>query len=309
VAKGAALAEGDRVRTGPAARVELVLADGSQVRLNGGTEARLDADRCVELKQGQLWSAVPQKSQPLRVTSPAEAGGTVTAVASAGCRIDWACPTGGSSVVTAVQGPARVTDTRGAETQLPAGTAVTLVGGVSSGHSASRDVLLATQWLNDLLVLKGRNDPELTARVNELLSRVKLESAAATRPAVAPAVPGPAEQLIRAQGDRWSEPLACHLQCPDSQADRATRLTAARLLADLAPPSTIPDLIALLRDGDGEVRFYAATALHRLTGQNFGRTPRQCATDTADAVEQTQKKWQAWREQNKARYGSQGHQT
>jgi hypothetical protein len=71
------------------------------------------------------------------------------------------------------------------------------------------------------------------------------------------------------------------------------------LLGDLAPPSAIPDLIALLADRDGQVRFYAATALHRLTGQTLGRSPAQCATDSQPSAEQTQRKWQAWWDQHR----------
>ena len=312
VSPGASLAGGDRVRTGPSARVELRLADGSQVRLNGGTEARLDPGRSVELKQGQLWSAVPPGSQPLLVTAPREAGGTITATNTPGGQLDFACAPAGP-VVTAIHGPARVTDGRGTETQVPPGTAMTFVAGVAAGAGAPGDPLLAMRWLDDLLMLKGRDDPERMARVNELLSRAKLEAAAAPAgstpagsmpPAAAPSAPGPVEQLIRSQGDRWTDSLACHVRSPDSLADRATRVAAARLLADLAPPSAIPDLIALLPDRDGEVRFFAAKALHRLTGQNLGRTPEQCATDPADEAEQTHKQWQAWWEQNQARYHS-----
>jgi hypothetical protein len=307
VAAGAAVAEGTRVRTGPSARVELRLSDGSQVRLNGDTDACFSGGRAVELKQGQLWSAVPQDSQPLRVSAPPDAaGGTVTAVTAPGSRLDFTCAPAGS-VLTAVHGPAKMTDRRGAETQVPAGESVTIVDGLLSGRSAAGDVLLATGWLNDLLLLKGRDDPELTARVNELLSRINTETAT-TRPSAtpgvpAPGVPGPVEQFVRVQGDQWSGPLACYVQSPESRADRSKRLTAARLLSDLAPPWAIPDLITLLGDRDGEVRFHAATALHRLTGQTLGVSPAACATDSGAAVELTQKKWQAWWEQNKGRYG------
>jgi len=295
VMPGAALAEGDRVRTNPSARVELVLADGSQVRLNGETEARLDADRCVELKQGQLWSAVPPQCPPLRVTAPpaANAEGSVTVITPPGGRVDFRCAPAGS-VLTAIHGPATVTDKLGSETRVPSGAAVTLVNGLASGQSAG-DVLLTTRWLNELLMLKGPDDPELTARVKDLLSRINEESTA-TRPAAAP---GPVEQSMRAQGDRWSEPLACHIRSPQSLVDRTTRLTAARLLADLAPPSAIGDLIGLLGDADGQVRFHAATALHRLTGQTLDRSPAQCASDPAEATKQTQAKWLAWWEQHK----------
>jgi ferric-dicitrate binding protein FerR (iron transport regulator) len=305
VAAGAAVPEGTRVRTGPSARVELRMADGSQVRLNGDTDACFSGGRAVELKQGQLWSAVPQDSQPLRVSMPPGDGGTATAVAAPGSRLDVSCESR-ESVLTAVHGPAKLTDRRGAETHVPAGESVRIVDGLLSGRSTAGDVLLATRWLNDLLLLKGRDDPELTARVNELLSRINAENAT-TRPAsapgvLAPGVPGPVEQFVRAQGDQWSAPMACYVQSPASQADRSKRLTAARLLADLAPPWAIPDLIALLGDRDGEVRFHAATALQRLTGQTLGVSPAACASDSGPAVELTQKKWQAWWEQNKGRH-------
>ena len=184
---------------------------------------------------------------------------------------------------------------------MPAGEAATFRDGVPAAPCAAADVLLATRWIDDLLVLKGRDDPELSARVSELLARIKSEA-----PTTRPAAPGPTEQLIRAQGDRWSEPMACYVQSPRSRNDRAQRLTAARLLSDLAPPSAIPDLIALLGDADGQVRFHAVSALHRLTGQTLGRSPEQCAQETAESLGQTQKKWQAWWEQNKARYAGTG---
>jgi ferric-dicitrate binding protein FerR (iron transport regulator) len=304
VAAGASVPEGTRVRTGPSARVELRMADGSQVRLNGDTDACFSGGRAVELKQGQLWSAVPQDSQPLRVSMPPDAGGTVTAVTAPGSRLDFACAPSGS-VLTAVHGPAKMTDRRGAVTQILAGESVTIVDGLLSGRSAAGDVLLATGWLNDLLLLKGRDDPELTTRVNELLSRIKTESAA-THPSAAPGVPGPVEQFVRAQGDQWSGPMACYVQSPESRADRSKRLTAARLLSDLAPPWAIPDLIALLGDRDGEVRVHAATALQRLTGQTLGISPAACVSDSAAAVEVTQKKWQTWWDQNKGRHVGQG---
>ena len=163
LAAGAAPTGGDRVRTGPDARVELVLADGSQLRLNGGTEARLDDGRCVELKQGQLWLAVPEAAQPLRVVRAARGGGQGQRREPAGQSPRLLVPPAGS-VLIALHGPAQLTDNRGAEMQVPAGTAMSLVNGLPWGRIPPGDVLLATRWLDDLLVLKGRDDPELTAR-------------------------------------------------------------------------------------------------------------------------------------------------
>ena len=309
---GATLADGSRVRTAAAARLELRLADGAQVRLNGSTEARLVAGPEVQLQSGQLWSAVPEEAPPLRVTVPPQAGSArraaLVALTPPGGKADFAC-TGGGAVLTAVQGSARVIDRTGGETEVPAGAAATLGDGVPAARCESTDVLLATRWLDDLLVLKGRDDPELAARVSDLLSRIKSESAAtrpaaihqpvpSTAPSTAPVSPTTFEQLLRAQGDRWSEPMACYVQSPQSREDRAKRLTAARLLADLAPPSAIPDLIELLGDADGEVRLHAARALHRLTGQTLNESPEQVARETGASLGQAQKKWRAWWEQN-----------
>lgn len=294
VRAGAAIATGDRVRTSSAARVELVMADGSQVRLNGETEATLSGERCVELKQGQLWSAVPDKAQPLRVLAVPDAAARdeVTVLTPPGARIDFRCEPG-ASVLTAVGGSLKVTDTRGAEAHLSTGNAISLINGLASARSGTSDVLLTTRWLNDLLLLKGGNDPEVTARVTELLKRIDQENPS-TQPTAGVVAPGPVEQIVRSQGERWSNPLACHVRSPESLDDPSARVTAARLLADLAPPSAIADLIGLLSDRDGKVRFYAATALHRLTGQTLGRTPAECSTDSPATAAQTQRAWQAW---------------
>jgi hypothetical protein len=219
-----------------------------------------------------------------------------TAFTPPGGQTDLACTTGGEAVLTVVRGTGRVADGRGAETTVNAGEAVRLVGGVPVGRNAVPDAIGATRWVNELLVLRDRDDPELLSRVNELLSRIRTE--AATRPAT----PGPQEQELRAQGQLWSGPMACYVLSPASQAERDKRLSAARLLADLAPAWTIPDLIAILGDRDGEVRENAAKALQRLTGQQFGDAAYLCATESSTAASQRQRQWQVWWGQNQARY-------
>ena len=309
-AAGQAVAADTLFRTDPPARCELSLPGGGQVRLNGQTEARLSGGRSVELKQGQVWSAVPPDSPPLRMTvvegkpSPADAAGpsgrdlaACTAVAAPGAQTDLACTPGGA-VLTVVRGAARVSGAGTGEAEVPAGQAVRLANGVPVQRTAVPDPVGATWWLNDLLVLKGRDDPELAARVAALLSQIRSETA--TRPAGAP--PGPREQEVRAQGQLWSTPFACYVLSADSRTDRDKRLAAARLVADLAPPSAIPDLIPLLGDRDGEVRSHAARALRRLTGQTLGLSPDECVAAPEDAVTRNRQQWQAWWERNQRRY-------
>jgi HEAT repeat protein len=71
-------------------------------------------------------------------------------------------------------------------------------------------------------------------------------------------------------------------------------------LGDLAPPSCVPELIALLSDDDGEVRFHTAAALNRLTGQTLGFSPDRCAADPRDPAPVAA--WQEWWSRNRSRY-------
>ena len=96
--------------------------------------------------------------------------------------------------------------------------------------------------------------------------------------------------------------MACYVLSPASQAERDKRIAAARLLADLAPPWTIPDLIAMLGDREGAIREHAARALQRLTGQQFGDAAYLCPTESPQAASERQRQWQAWWEPNQSRY-------
>jgi HEAT repeat protein len=164
--------------------------------------------------------------------------------------------------------------------------------------------MLTARWQDELLVLKPADDPEVIARAAELLKRITGEradlasAATATQATVAPNGPGPIEQDVRVHGQAWSASFACVVRQPTAKPDRDTRRTAAQLLADLAPPRCIPDLIELLADEDAEVRRHAATALKRLTGQTLGYSPDRCAAerDPIIVVE-----WRSWWAQQKLR--------
>jgi hypothetical protein len=163
------------------------------------------------------------------------------------------------------------------------------------------DPIKATRWLDDLLVLLPPDDPELLARVDALMSRIVAERS--SNAATAASSPGPIEHDVRARGRAWAASMgryaADHRSAP-AEADRAKRRTAARLLADLAPPSSVADLIAILADDDSEVRYHAAAALNRLTGQSLGFSPDRCAADPRDAAPVVA--WQQWWAQNRSRY-------
>ncbi len=308
MAPGAGLEPGAKVRTAESAKCELALPGGSRLRLNSSTELRFTAARDVQLTGGQMWSAVPRDAGPLRIAA-GEAKVTTGERGGAAAQFDIACAAN-AATVTVVAGSARVngpqlnglaqaTTVRGGESLR--------VANAGSGAEPSRgyacepvaDPVKATRWLDDLLMLLPADDPELLARVDALLARIVAER----KGHVDASDPGPVEHDVRARGQAWAFPIARyaldHLSAP-AEADRDKCRTATRLLADLAPPSFVPDLIRLLADDDGEVRFHAATALNRLTGQTLGFTPDRCAETPRDSAPAAA--WQEWWTRNRSRY-------
>lgn len=280
---GGAIPAGARVRTAPGTRCEFWTADGSEVRLNAATEVVFRKDRDLELASGELWSSVAQVERPFEV---AASGATVTAL---GTQFDVRTRQG-ETVLIVAEGATRIRASGGEKT-VEAGETVSVVGGVLGEKERAHDLLLATRWVHEIYLLKARDDPELARRVDDLFARIgesKMENLY--------------EDEIRALGDHCVLPLARYLQSPRSQEKPWKRPAAARILADIAQPWAIPELILLLGDSDGNVRFHAARGLERLTGYSFGRTPESWRDSTLESCEGTRSEWRDWWEANKERY-------
>jgi ferric-dicitrate binding protein FerR (iron transport regulator) len=305
---GDSIAAGDKVRTADSAKCELQLIGGARVRLDCGTKACLTDAATVQVDAGQLWSAIPQNAvKPLRVL----AGNSATITAHPALhearptQLEVACSTGSASIMVK-RGGADVCTTgeTKATTRLKGGDILCLPPQPPINfieRMTAADALFARPWQDDLLVLKPGDDLDVAERVGELLERIGFERIAAsigsTRPAAT--IPGPAEQDVRGRGQAWSTPFVCYVR-GKSPVERESRRTAARLLADLAPASCIPDLIELLADEDTEVRGSVGIALRRLTGQDFGQASALCAESVNPAVVAM---WRAWWKENKQRYG------
>jgi HEAT repeat protein len=120
------------------------------------------------------------------------------------------------------------------------------------------DPLLRTRWINDLLRLRDKNDPELIQRVRALLALAGRST-----------TPDLFERELRAFGERGAPALLSILnRSPDSWSFEQRR-HAARVLADLAGPREVAALVKLLRDDDGDVRTAAERALIRITGTSL----------------------------------------
>ena len=281
MAVGDWLEAGTDVRSGEAVRCEFVSTDKSEVRLNEKTRARFDGARSLSLSEGELWSRVQAGDTSFTVQVP---GGSVTAL---GTRFNLRSD-GESTVVTGIDGRTRVRGREG-EQVLDAAERVEIKNGTVGRKRRVRDLALSTRWINEILMLKGRDDPELRDKVHDVLALIgqtKMEHLL--------------EEEIRSFGDHCTLPLAHYVQSDESRGKTYQRHKAARILADLAPHWAIPELIHLLQDDDGEVRGYAARGLERLTARDFGCSPR--AWRETEGLPESLKQWREWWQKNRSRY-------
>src|SRR5262249_558052 len=110
------------------------------------------------------------------------------------------------------------------------------------------------------------------------------------------------EDEIRRLGESAVPPLVRFLQARDKADDEGRRAVAATIVADLAPPQLIPDLIDLLGDANGRVRAAAARALQRLTARDQNFSPDEWLSQPPDVCEPALLRWRTWWEENKHRY-------
>jgi len=100
-------------------------------------------------------------------------------------------------------------------------------------------------------------------------------------------------------------PLTRYIQSDRSQKtgdDRTKRKEAARIVSDVATTASIPELINLLADNDGDVRYAAARALQRLTGQTYGLRPEQWRDQPLLTCAPAVERWHGWWEKNKGMF-------
>jgi ferric-dicitrate binding protein FerR (iron transport regulator) len=291
---GGALPAGARLRTGPKVRCELQLADGSEVRLNEATELRCPAPRTLELTEGQVWSGVAPAPSPFTVSVPRA---TVTAL---GTQFDMRCH-GANTTLTVLDGTTRVKgDTiaggQEAERTVSSGQSLEIVNGRPGEPSRVRDLMLSTRWVNEILVLKGRDSPELESRVDDLAAQIgELKESFLY------------EQEIRSLGDHCVVPLTRYIQSDRSKGHDDKRRAAAGILSDVAQPWCIPYLIELLSDRDGDVRAHAAGGLHRLTGMDLELSVEQWQSAPPAERFRCGQTWQQWWQTHKDRFPGATH--
>jgi hypothetical protein len=284
---GGALPAGASVKTGPDVCCELRTADGSEVRLNSATEIQLQSPRQFKLAVGQVWSSVARSGAP----DPFEARAAEATFTALGTQFDLACTEPKQALCTVVEGRVRVTGAAGGDKTLDAGHQLAVDSGRLGDAAAVHNLATATRWVNEILIMKGRDNPELARRIDDLMASIGEQKMSFLY-----------EDEIRGLGDHCVIPLTRYIESPRSRDDPAKRATAAKIVSDVAPPWAIPQLIELLRDPQGEVRAYAAMALKRLTGQALGRTVQQWRSDDLMMCMPSADRWQTWWKENRGRY-------
>ncbi len=283
MATGGSIEAGTKVRTGPGVRCELRTSDGSEIRLNAGTEVALKSPRRFELAGGQMWSSVAHDPQPF------EAVAANTVFTALGTQFDLeAKPL--ETVCTVAEGSVRVSNDRNQDV-LSAGQQMTVAQGRLGGKREIDSLALATRWVNEILVMKGRDNPELAKRIDDMFARIGQEKMSFLY-----------EEEIRGLGDHCVIPLTRYIQSDRSNNAPTKRALAAKIVSDVAPSWAIPELIELLRDTNGEVRSYAASGLRRLTGKEMDRSPEQWRRDNVMACEPSINSWEQWWKRNRERY-------
>ncbi len=283
---GGTVPAGTKVRTGADVRCELVTADGSAIRMNANTEVAIASPRKFELSSGQTWSTVAHRA----TDDPFEAKAQAATFTALGTQFDLSLAEPTRVMLTVAEGKVKV-GAAGASTVVDAGEQLTVAEGRLGDKQSVSNLAVATRWVNEILVMKGRDDPELAKRVDDLFAQIGQQKMSFMY-----------EEEIRSLGDHCVIPLVRFIESDRSKDESAKRAVAARIVSDVAPAWAIPELIDLLADRSGEVRYYAALALHRLTGRDVGRSPDQWRADSWAACVAESESWKQWWGKNRERF-------
>jgi HEAT repeat protein len=179
--------------------------------------------------------------------------------------------------------------------ELVRGQQAAIVDGAVGEPRAVYQLAQAANWVNEILVMKGADNPELQKKVYALLADLGETKLSFLNDAE-----------IRSLGDRCVIPLFKFVESSESTRKGEQRRHAMQLLADLAQPWSIPDLIGLLADDDKEVRYLAAKTLHRLAGQNpevpNALPPTEWRARPVSACVTERQRWEQWWRENQHRY-------
>lgn len=243
---GEFLPPGTRVSAPAGVRLALMLADGSELRIDRGSSLTLTGSRRLELAGGRVWSRVVPGA-PFRITCGAaevEVHGTELEVARAG----------EDASLQLFQGSAELR-AGGAARLLAAGEQARWRDGALSEVERIESEAIATGWMLELHAYSGANHKDLADHLDRLLAEL-----------------GRRKLVTFEEGELQQElsslcrvPIARYLVSASAASEPEARRKAARVLERIADESVAWPLAEALRDPDPEVRYSSAKALRRLS--------------------------------------------
>jgi ferric-dicitrate binding protein FerR (iron transport regulator) len=285
---GGRIVLGTRVRTKPDVRCEFRTRDGSEVRVNGDSELVFTEGRRLEMDKGQILARVMEASAPFQVGIPQA---TVTAL---GTEFDVLCKPV-ETVLTVLDGATKVVGKDHWYT-VQTGEQATIKDGLLVRKQFLQRYRQVASWTDALLRMKGPSSREANQRMSAVLDDLLIQLGSAKGEL--------SDDEIRSLGPQIVLPLTRYVQSERSKLpqERNKRHRSAHILADMAQPWSVPDLIELLGDADNQVRFYAAVGLKRLTKETLGREPEEWRKKSLADLKAAREEWRQWWLKNKGRF-------
>lgn len=279
---GQGVAGGSWIRTAAGAKAIFDGADGTELRVDEGTELQLSSRR-LELVKGRFQLRVPSgpafaiktKFSPMEIAS-----GWVEISFRERAPDDPLRKTVSRTVtqVICLDGVISVGSRRYTQKLTP-GYFCELVDSQLNTPDPAPESVLASAWIHELLLARDPRHPEMAQRFQTLVRLLGQTRAPQ------------AEEVLRALGEKSVPFLAEYLKGPPGPLDAERRRRAAGILADAAPPGAAGDLVEILGDPDPEVRARTAGGLERLTGSNLGF---DAAYWRGADIEKGRQAWREW---------------
>jgi hypothetical protein len=280
VQPGAEFETGTALRTGEGVLASVDVEGGMELRIAPKTELVLEAGRVLDLKRGQVWVNVPQGPA---CTLKAEVSTTVCEPGSYDLEYSPRVPNtdqGAFTMLHVLQGKAVMANRRFKQ-PVTTGYNCTVVNAVLNTPDPVGDGVVPTRWIHPILVAKGpAGAAEVERRARGLLPRLGR-------------VPkdDPYEAALKSLGEGPMTLMGSYLATPSNPADLPRRITAARVMSEVATAKSAGQLVALLNNEVADVRVLAAGGLARLAGTDQGRGDAYWKGDDRAAGIQA---WEAW---------------
>ena len=180
---------------------------------------------------------------------------------------------------------------------IQTGEQATIVDGLVIRTQLLRQYSQVVNWSDELLKLRGPTDKQSERHMSLIMNDLFAHLGEAK-------IGEFSDDELRSLGPHVVLPLTRYLQSERSKSpqEERKRHRAARLLADMAQPWSVVDLIELLGDSDKQVRFYAAVGLKRLTRETLGHEPDEWRDHSLAAFKSAREEWRKWWLGNKASF-------